>query len=446
MLKLISQFKTTIKNEYRILSLLSLADILIMNSIKIISYSESKGGAAKAARNFYNLLHALELYDVELLSVFGTRKKNEFFAASAFSNCLHYFKMIVARILMKLGLIRPLTKNSLNIFSSNYVKKSLLTACQDAQILHINWINNETISLSLLKKLISGSKHKIILTMHDEWFYCATEHCAEYGTSDFIHGYMHAEKLKKIIFNLKTEIDFSKVILTAPSLWLKTRAEESALLRGNNVFLLPNVIDTSLFRPICDLDLKHFKDDIEFPNDAICIGFGAVGGGNNPLKGFDLLIDALKIILENADYSKRICLVTFGSAKSDTRVSTLACKVLNLGKLSTPENMRDAYNLMDIMVVPSKVESFGQVAAESLACQTPVVAFDHSGTTDIVSHMKSGYLAKPFDARDLANGIMTLIDMDKCERNKYGEEGRQHIISNFSNDVIAKKYIELITK
>jgi glycosyltransferase involved in cell wall biosynthesis len=127
-------------------------------------------------------------------------------------------------------------------------------------------------------------------------------------------------------------------------------------------------------------------------------------------------------------------------------VSALACKVLNLGKLSTPENMRDAYNLMDIMVVPSKVESFGQVAAESLACQTPVVAFDHSGTTDIVSHMKSGYLAKPFDARDLANGIMTLIDMDKCERNKYGEEGRQHIISNFSNDVIAKKYIELITK
>jgi tRNA 2-thiocytidine biosynthesis protein TtcA len=28
---------------------------------------------------------------------------------------------------------------------------------------------------------------------------------------------------------------------------------------------------------------------------------------------------------------------------------------------------------------------FIQVAAESLACQTPVVAFDHSGTTDIVS-------------------------------------------------------------
>jgi len=67
--------------------------------------------------------------------------------------------------------------------------------------------------------------------------------------------------------------------------------------------------------------------------------------------------------------------------------------------------MAALYSAADLTLVPSFQESFGQMASESLACETPVVAFRCSGLLDIVDHGTNGYLAAPFDAADLAYGV-----------------------------------------
>ena len=63
-----------------------------------------------------------------------------------------------------------------------------------------------------------------------------------------------------------------------------------------------------------------------------------------------------------------------------------------------------------MLVVPSRVESFGQTASESMACGNPVVAFSTTGLKDIVDHKVNGYLAKPFETEDLANGIKYVMN------------------------------------
>jgi len=415
-----------------------------MTTLKIISYSDSKGGAAKAARNFFQLLLEQNRDNVELLSAFGLRDRVKFTRASKPQIFLHFSKMIVSRVIMKFGLSDTLTKNSLNIFSSLFVKNNLKACNSKNTILHLNWVNNETISLHYLKKLTQNKNFKIILTLHDEWLYCATEHYADYSSKEYLNGYINSEKLKDYIYNLKMQVDFSHIFITVPSSWLKDRAQNSLLLKDKDVYLLPNYIDTEFFYPFKKDKhriLSNFKLNVDAP---IFIGFGAVGGGDNPHKGFDLLIEALENI--DTKYRNRIVIITFGSDKTDPRVLKVGCHVVNLGKLYQREQIRDAYNSMDIMIVPSRVESFGQVAAESLACQTPVVAFEYSGITDIVSHKKSGYLAKPFDAKDLAAGIISLIDIGENERVRYGVVGRQHIVDNFGKINVAQKYLELISK
>ena len=81
------------------------------------------------------------------------------------------------------------------------------------------------------------------------------------------------------------------------------------------------------------------------------------------------------------------------------------------------------------MVVPSKIETFGQTATESLACGTPVVAFNDTGLSDIIEHKKSGYLAKYLNEIDLANGISWVLENSYKNNLSINSRKRSKIIS-----------------
>ena len=57
--------------------------------------------------------------------------------------------------------------------------------------------------------------------------------------------------------------------------------------------------------------------------------------------------------------------------------------------------MATIYSAADIFLIPSRIESFGQTAAEAQSCGTPVIGFDIGGLRDIVTHNKNGFLIEP---------------------------------------------------
>lgn len=409
--------------------------------LKIISYSATKGGAAKAARNFLYLIQNHENHNAELISVNGTLTSQGFIKAPKVSVFWHYFKMIISRSFTYFERSNNVVKYSLNLFSSNYVLKSINLTSKDKEIIHLNWINNDTLSIFYLKKLFKSSDKYVLLTLHDEWFYCSTEHYADYESSSFMKGYDDDGCISRRIFNLKKTIDFNKIIITVPSQWLFERARKSYLLRNAKVHVLPNPIDTDKFRYLKETRLaRHLKFDVD--EGCFIIGFGAVSGSSNPLKGFDLLIGALQKITNNKN--NNILLLTFGAKELDKSVKSLDCKVVNMGFIANAEEMANIYNHLDVMIVPSRAESFGQVAAESLACQTPVVAFDYSGITDIITHKRNGLLADPFSIESLTDNINLMMEMSVEERSIYGENGRKDVIEKFGKKVVLDRYIKIL--
>lgn len=46
---------------------------------------------------------------------------------------------------------------------------------------------------------------------------------------------------------------------------------------------------------------------------------------------------------------------------------------------------------------------------ESLACGTPCVAFNVGGTPDMIEHERTGYLARPYEIKDLGRGIAWVL-------------------------------------
>jgi glycosyltransferase involved in cell wall biosynthesis len=85
-------------------------------------------------------------------------------------------------------------------------------------------------------------------------------------------------------------------------------------------------------------------------------------------------------------------------------------EVINLGLIKDDNFLAGVYSAADITIVPSRSESFGQVAAESLSCGTPVAAFNTSGLKDIIDHKETGYLADYLDIADLARGVEYLLN------------------------------------
>jgi glycosyltransferase involved in cell wall biosynthesis len=66
------------------------------------------------------------------------------------------------------------------------------------------------------------------------------------------------------------------------------------------------------------------------------------------------------------------------------------------------------FNIADISVVPSRVEPFGLVAVEALACGTPVVATNEGGLPDFITD-RVGALVDVEDAAGLAQAIVAEI-------------------------------------
>lgn len=98
-----------------------------------------------------------------------------------------------------------------------------------------------------------------------------------------------------------------------------------------------------------------------------------------------------------------------------------------------PDETRRLIAQSDIMLMPSRQESFGVAALEASASGIPVIASDIGGVPEIVHHEKSGLLVPCEDVDALADAIVRLAG-DPVLRKTMGEAGAIIARSDFSMD------------
>ena len=81
--------------------------------------------------------------------------------------------------------------------------------------------------------------------------------------------------------------------------------------------------------------------------------------------------------------------------------------------IGSQKNMREIYALSDIVVsaASTKPETFGRVAAEALALNTPVVASAHGGSLDIIQEGVNGYLFPPCNINKLTQQLFNCLQL-----------------------------------
>jgi glycosyltransferase involved in cell wall biosynthesis len=102
-----------------------------------------------------------------------------------------------------------------------------------------------------------------------------------------------------------------------------------------------------------------------------------------------------------------------------------------LGYASDERLLAAAYSAADVTLAPSTVENLSNSILESMACGTPVVAYDSGGIGDAVRHDETGWLAPARDPTALAEGIARLLG-DEPVRRRLAEAGLALVDSTFT--------------
>ena len=220
--------------------------------------------------------------------------------------------------------------------------------------------------------------------------------------------------------------------LVGTSKWIAAESRRSSLLAPFPVTVIPNGLDTHEFMP---RDKGFSRDLWDVPRDAKVILFIA-DSLENKRKGFSYVVDALGGL---GGAVQKPFLVSIGNLKSKL---DLPVPHVNLGRINNDRLLSVAYSLADVFVMPSLQESFGQTVTESLACGTPVVAFDGGGPSDMVRPGITGWLAKCGDAAALRSAIVTALS-DDATRARMGENCRRIAIEEYSLETQAAAYVRL---
>lgn len=310
---------------------------------------------------------------------------------------------------------------------------------QEADIVHLHWINYSFISNHALERLFKNKK--IVWTLHDMWPFTAgcyyDSECGQYkkgchacqlikqdnGVSE------NAWKKKKSLYEKANDLTF-----VGCSKWITDCAAQSMLTKRFSCINIPNPIDTSVFY---EEDREKTRKKLGAKEDEKIIVFGAMTADSDERKGYRYLLEALN---ELSKLEQNYRAVVFGN-KGELHFDGLNIPVTGLGMIHDDNKLRKIYSAADVFVAPSVQENLSNAVMESLSCSTPVAAFDIGGMSDMIDHKETGYLAKPFDAADLAAGIAYSAAHPQMRRN-----ARRKVEESFGMSVVGKQYKALYQK
>ncbi|MDX2168227.1 MAG: N-acetyl-alpha-D-glucosaminyl L-malate synthase BshA [Deltaproteobacteria bacterium] len=220
--------------------------------------------------------------------------------------------------------------------------------------------------------------------------------------------------------------------ITVPSAYLREAAAE--LLGAETaagIAVLPNFVDTELFRPAPE----HERGAI----DAL---FGGAGGGPTlihvstfrPVKRAADLIELLARVRRSLP--ARLVLVGDGPDRAATVAQAaargLADCVRSLGAVADlPALLRQA----DAFVLTSESESFGVAALEALSSGVPVFAYRVGGLPEVVGD-GCGALVAPFDVAALAQAVVGGLRQPSHLR----AQARAHAVAHFARAAAIDRY------
>lgn len=211
--------------------------------------------------------------------------------------------------------------------------------------------------------------------------------------------------------------------------------EEEAYRRANHIFVRSHFVQTSLMR-----DYGIMAEKISVIGGGVNFTTLPIVNANTvtaePLvlfigkefirKGGDLLLQAFAIARQEVP-AARLRIVTSEDIPAHLPLSGVEILPASWNR----DTIYSHYSAADLFVLPSRLETWGDVLLEAMAFGLPCIGVESDAMSEIISAGESGLLAPVGDVSALSSALLMLLNNPEL-RTRMGGAGRQRIETNFT--------------
>ena len=410
--------------------------------VLIVNTSERTGGAAVAASR---LMEALNNNGVKAKMLVRDKETDRLTVAAVPGQKWMQFYFLWERFVVWLRL----HFNRKHLFEVDIANcgadVTQLPEFQEADVVHLHWINQGMLSLKGIRKILNTGK-PVVWTMHDIWPATAICHltldCRNFETQcahcRLLPGSGSTNDLSTQIWKRKQQmLNDRQITFVTCSQWLAGEAQKSALLKGQRVVSIPNPIDTHIYTP---KDKQQARQRVGLPTEGRIILFASQRVTNRN-KGMGYLLEACRLLAEQYPEKKEDITVAILGGHAEEIEGQLPFRTCPLGYVNDEQRIVDIYNAADVFVLPSLSENLPNTIMEAMACGVPSVGFRIGGIPEEIDHQQNGYVADYCSSEDLARGIWwTLYE---AGHEAVRKACLQKVAHNYSQQSVANRYLEV---
>lgn len=385
-------------------------------------------GSGSTGKIVVDLAHTIKEYGGECRIAYGRGNAPQEIDAIKVSSKLDlYVHAMLTRFTDKHGLY------------SKGATKRLIKDIQEYEpdIIHLHNIHGYYVNYEMLFEFLTKVNKPIVWTLHDCWTF--TGHCAHFD-------YVKCNKWKRKCYKCPQKRIYPKSVfwdnssdnyirkqrafsmpkdltIVVVSDWLKTVTQQG-ILKEHAIKRIYNGIDLNIMKPT----ENDFRIKYQLEDKKIVLGVASVW---DERKG----IDTFYALASHMPSNYKLVMIGL----SEKQLKEKPESILGFGKISSVEELAKWYTAADIYVNASVEETMGLTTVEAMACGTPVIVMNTTGSPELVTEM-CGRTIEPKNIEQLKRAI---LDM---ENEKNMTESCICHAKNFEKNKQYKKYIELYRK
>jgi len=216
------------------------------------------------------------------------------------------------------------------------------------------------------------------------------------------------------------------------------KAHESLGYDGQRIVVIPNAVDTSLFKPDAAAR-QEIRREIRLEEDACVIGMAA---RFHPQKDHPTLISALGLLRSRHGIDVPVILCGMDVMDANRTLTSLLDEAgvrANVRLLGARADVPRLFAACDVSCLSSAYgEGLPNVVAEAMACGVPCVVTDVGDSSWVVGD--TGRVVPPRAPEALAAALASLVALPAAERRALGDAARRRVIDHFEIGVVARRY------